>query len=317
MSIKRTLLGTTKNGDEVYASFDSDEQVVDDQKRVVRICIVDPSTQEPKEEVDVYTSAESVLFQDGLNLVDELDELLSYTNLKPVPANIGGIEKGRIFNKTNWKVLFNELLYPYVTPSILSFKASKSPDSYYELGTNIAPITFSVSVEAGSEDIVSVVLEQDGNIVYTYKIGANGGSDSINFTNDIVTETRFKIIVRDAKDIRLYSNYLEYRFRDPVFVGVIDDGATITEALVKSLSKYVTASQIAHTMNPKSQRMIIVYPNTYVPKSIIDKNGFEIIKSFSNTGTIAISRVDGTVEQYSYMMTEPTDQTNFKITIKP
>lgn len=318
MNMKRTLLGNDQDGNQIYAMFDADKAAANDQMRKVRICIIDKTTQEPREEVDVYTSADSVLFADGLNLIEELDGLLTYTNLKPVTANIGGIQKGKVFNKANWKDVFNELLYPYVAPTIASFGQSKNPNSYYETGTNISPITFSTTINVGSDDIKSVILEQDGNPVYTFKtLTPNGGSESINFTNDIKTETKFRIIVQDAKDKKYYSSYANYRFRDPVFVGVIDTGVEITETLVKSLSKYVTTGQIVHTMNPKSQRMIIVYPKTYVPKSIIDKNGFEIIKSFNTQGNVSIVKANGVVEQYTYIVTDPTDQSNFKITIKP
>ena len=316
--MKRTLLGNDQDGNQIYAMFDADETSTSNQLRKVRICIIDKATQEPREEVDVYTSADSVLFADGLDLVEELNELLTYTNLKPVTANIGGIQKGKVFNKANWKDIFNELLYPYVAPTIASFGQSKNPNSYYETGTNISPITFSTTINVGSEDIKGVILEQDGNPVYTFKtLIPNGGSESINFTNDIKTETKFRIVVQDTDNKKYYSQYVDYRFRDPVFVGVVDAGVEITETLVKSLSKYVTTRQIVHTMNPKSQRMIIVYTKSYVPESIIDKNGFEIIRSFNTNGNVSIVKANGVVEQYTYIMTDPTDQSNFKITIKP
>ncbi|RKZ88577.1 MAG: hypothetical protein DRQ39_02215 [Gammaproteobacteria bacterium] len=48
----------------------------------------------------------------------------SYTNLVPVPEDLGGVEQGDTFNNQTFSQMFDKLLYPYQYPSFTSFYIS-------------------------------------------------------------------------------------------------------------------------------------------------------------------------------------------------
>lgn len=316
---KSTLLGQTQSGNDVRVYVDDDTSTISTGLKKVRIVIIDKDTQLAIEQVDVYSSADAIVFDDGLYLPDKLKELLSYTNTNPVTADIGGIQKGTVFNKVDWKDILNNLTHPYVAPTIVSFTSNKSADLFYEDGTNLAPITFEVTVSKGSSNFKSIVLEQDGQSVYTCrKIDLSiGGSESITYTNDLLEETSFRIKITDNDGKVYYSDELLYRFKDPIYVGVIDNLANLDSSYIKdNFEKILTDTSIEISLSPSSQRMIIIYPDDYIPYSILDPNKLQIFKSFYEKGNVDMNMANKSTKSYSYIATDLTTQTDFKLIIE-
>ncbi|MBR1987801.1 MAG: hypothetical protein IKA36_02050 [Clostridia bacterium] len=320
MSEQNILLGSTGDGNEIYATTISEPVVYANTSEVlrkVRISIVDKASNATIEEVDVYTSADAITFQNGLTLPEELDTRLQYSNMRPVPQTIGGIDKGSNFVNMKLQDLITQLLYPYVKPTFVSFTQSKSPSSYYEKGTDIAPITFTVNVEVGSENINIVGLEKDGNKIGAFEniATASGGIDSVE-VDSVMEECTFRAYVTDAKGNTYTSNTATYRFIDPIYIGVVDESVTITENIVKGFQKFLTTSSAIASLNPQEHCMVIAYPSTFKPTSIKDPNGFEIISSFTELGNTKMYRADNTEVTYTWMKSDPTTQNGFKITVK-
>lgn len=311
------LLGSVGENNVVLMTDNSEDS---NQLRKVRICIIDASTQTISEEVDVYTTADAVYFENGLTLPEQLEDLLSYNNTTPVTADVGGIKKGTKFIGVNWKEIMNKLLYPYQPPTIDSFTYDKDPSLFYEKGTDISPITFNVAISKGSHSIESVFLIKDGLNIHQFNIGSDGGTDSVSISTRIDTETTFKICITDLNGVKTYSDEAVYKFRDPIYVGLGSTDAQITENSIKAMTKIITDKSITDgvivTLNPSDQCMIIAYPSSYIPYSVKDLNGLEIINSFADKGSIATTMEDGTYIVYNWMKTDPTTQSDFKINIK-
>lgn len=318
MSEQNILLGSVgENKNLVLMANTSDDS---NQLRKVRICIIDTSTQTIKEEVDVYTSADAIYFDNGLTLPEQLEDLLSYNNMNPVPVTVGGIEKGTKFIGVNWKDIMNKLLYPYQAPTINSFEQDKDPSLFYEKGTDIAPITFNVSVSKGSHSIESVSLIKDGLNIHQFNIGSDGGSDSVSISTKIDVESTFKICIADSNGVKTYSNEFIYRFRDPIYIGLGSLDIQITENSIKAMTKIITDESVENgvtiTLNPSDQCIIIAYPSSYIPYSIKDQNGLEIINSFAEKGSVTTAMEDGTYIVYNWIKSDTTTQSNFKLNIK-
>lgn len=60
----------------------------------------------------------------------------SYTNLNPVPINLGGVLLGTTFNNITYKQLFDQLFYPYLSPTFNNFYIS-GQTTVLEVGNSI------------------------------------------------------------------------------------------------------------------------------------------------------------------------------------
>lgn len=285
--------------------------------RKIRINILDKDTGEAIEEVDVYTSAESVLFKDGRYLPEELIYITSYTNYVKTPSAIGGIAEGTSFTSVQFKDLITQLLYPY-TPPVFTF-SSTIGSRYYEMGIDISPITFMTNISKKSNDISSVELWRGMSKYGSFKnFPATGGTGSYNYTEKLDSSSSFQLKVNDGYGIYT-SDPITVIFNTPIYYGSANN---VDETILKLMNKYIEYDNINDiefngTVSPDEKCIVFAYksyPGDGETIHVYDTNGMDITRSFESEKTQVL--IGTSMVNYTCWKSNVTKQSDFKITIK-
>lgn len=105
-----------------------------------------------------------------------------YTLGTPSTANIGGIEKGSTFSNATFQSILDELLLPYVEPSLVSFSATPST---YQFGQISPSLDLNYTFNVGSSTF-SVINFISPNLPISADIGP--------FTNNTYSGSRSSIV---------------------------------------------------------------------------------------------------------------------------
>ena len=237
-------------------------------------------------------------------------------------SSLGGIPAGADLNGLSIQQVLTQLLYPYVKPTVSASITYSPSKSVYEFGDTISVTQISTRITKKSENIASINFYQNNSLIHTITENcSNGGSFSFDFVSPVniassISNSYFKVIVSDSTSM-VTANTNAFTFVYPYYYGVINDDATITEALIKGLTKQVvTKSNKTYTYNPNFQRMVIAYPKSYgVLKSILDPNGFEQMASFTMR-ELNIVCADSTTQTYYVYYNNSSTNTNFNMTFK-
>lgn len=202
----------------------------------------------------------------------------------------------------------------YVAPKV-TVSATKSA-GYFELGTTVA-LTVNANVTEHSKDITKLAILKGSTEVATDTSGAT----QLSFDDSITTDTTYKATATDGETNSTSTNMLSYRFVNPVYWGsVAADVDAITEEIITGFAsvsggkvigaKASKASQLSHTYNLNSQKMVIATPTvtpTWAITAIYDPNGFDITSSFTHS-TVTVNGV-----AYNVYVSNATSQTNFVV----
>lgn len=237
-------------------------------------------------------------------------------------SSLGGIPAGADLNGLSIQQVLTQLLYPYIKPNISASLTYSPSKSIYEYGDTILITKINANVTKKSENIASVTFYQNGSVINTILENcANGGSFSYTFSSPVnitsnISNSYFKVVASDSTS-DVTANTSSFTFVYPYYYGVINDNATITESLIKSLTKQVVAKgNKTYTYNPNFQKMVIAYPKAYgALKSILDPNGFEQMASFTMQ-ELNIVCADSTTQAYYVYYNGSSTNTNFNMTFK-
>lgn len=288
--------------------------------RIVRINILDEQG-EAIEEVDSYTSSNAVLFDDGKNLTEKIENATEYTNTRKSTIAVGGLAPGTTFTEKQFNEIFTDMLYPYVPPEVgMTTTLSK----YYELGTTVSVLPFVLNVVKRSENISKASLYKDNIFVADFKnLPIDGGSDSYNYNIGINSSTTFSARVIDEKNTVTKSGDISFIFNNPIYAGVVASVAELTNVSIKSGVKYfdydnINAIDISPILSPNEQCFFFAY-KSYTGESesvtIYDGNGLNITPSFEPS-TLLITNANGDSVLYTCWVSNVTTQNNFKLSIK-
>lgn len=87
----------------------------------------------------------------------------TYTNLTPVPKDIGGITKGETFNGLTYQEMFDKLLYPYIEWNFGTFSITAAAGTY-EYGTSKTVSAWKIDATSGTKAITSLTFtDSEGN----------------------------------------------------------------------------------------------------------------------------------------------------------
>lgn len=301
--------------DKIVLAVNNDNYSV---RRKVRVNIMDAQTGAAIEEVDVLTSADSILFDDNTTLPEKLEYIIRYSDTNPSTATIGGIQKGTEYTDTPMQEIINQLLHPYVKPVIV-LNATRN-DQYYEYGVSIAPVQFTANVIKESNPITSVELWRDTSSYGNFQIGADGGIASLIYNQPIISTTTFTTKVKDDTDAIYSSAAINYIFNRPIYYGVASTGE-VTEAMIKGLGdkfiRFPTPNNIDFTgsFSPSNKCFMFAY-QSYIGDSevvkILDANKMNITNSFER-GKLNILDATNTMVSYTWLRSNVTTQTNFEL----
>ncbi len=288
--------------------------------RIVRINILDEQG-EAIEEVDSYTSSNAVLFDDGKNLAEKIEDVTEYTNTKKSTIAVGGLAAGTSFTEKQFTEILTDMLYPYVPPEV---HMTTTLSKYYELGTTISVIPFALEVVKRSDNISKASLYKDNVFVADFKnLPIDGGSDSYNYNIGINSSTTFSARVIDEKNTITKSEDIIFIFNNPIYAGVITSVAELTDLTIKSGAKYleynnINAIDISPILSPNNQCLFFAYKSyTGDPElvEVYDNNGLNITSSFESS-TLLVTNVRGDSILYTCWVSNATTQNNFKLSIK-
>lgn len=286
--------------------------------RIVRINILDEQTGEAIEEVNVMTHADSVYFQDGLTLPEELEFLHQFTNNTPTTTTVGGVEKGTMFDRMTFKEIFQKLFYPYVKPNV-SISLSTGI-RYFEFGNDISPIIVTATVEKTYADIVNVAMMMNGTRVGWFdSVSPSGGTFTYIISSSIVNDADLYVIVSDGTST-VESPHIKLAFNRPVYTGAVKATDTINNAIISALTKHIDYADendvsITHRYTIDEKCFLFAYMNQYADKEevvIRDKNGYDITNSFTS-GYVDVTDIAGSLIRYKYWKSNLTTQNAFDV----
>lgn len=133
---------------------------------------------------------------------------------------------------------------------------------------------------------------------------------SYTYPYNISSDMTFTLATRDSKS--LFNKSINFEFVYPVYIGALPSNISSPDhTQIGSLNKRILKpSSMEFDFTIDNMRMAIVAPKSWIIKSIIDANGFDITSSFKQN-TLVMLCLDGTLQEYKAYVSEPTTQTNF------
>ena len=291
---------------------------------VVRVQLLNSETGVPISDVDVLTNSTCV----------------SYTNSKKTIDSYRGIEKGSTFNDTPVSEILDNILYPYVAPTIAKLSGNttglldgvdEDTTIYTEACVTVNGFTLNTEIMAGSvEEITFTLKTYDAD---TSKVDEQqsavvvipGQSYLLSFEiPQFVTDRSFEVVVDDGTSV-IQSPMITYNFVYPVYTGfctdeMITDGSLIVTDTAnnvfnemvringKMITKYVGApcNHKAHTVSDPLYSDTELYPFILFPnelnklRSIRETNDIDITGSFIYNSDLRITTVTGTDTDCQY-----------------
>lgn len=237
---------------------------------------VDISNLVTKQEIkNYYTKAEI----DKLNKGEVL-----FTDPRQVPTTIGGITKGRTFDKVPLVEVTRDLLYPYQDPSIASFSTTKTSLTIGE--TLTSPITVSWNI-TNTQNVKqgSIELKLDNKKINTDSLGFSATNKTFVITPITLNNKGSKQLVlslrnTNGKEITKTVNITWY---NTIIYGTIDK-IEITSDDVQLLTKLNANSIGRRYAFPANGYKWFLIPNSWTATNFIDSDTqFEVPMREENT----------------------------------
>lgn len=275
-----------------------------------RAQLLDSSTGDVISDVDIITSADSVL----------------YENDNPIIDDFRGIKKNDSFsNNTTVKDIIDNILYPDINPIINYIQIG---DIIYKkdsiiLNESLKPVpsfTLLLNINTGSSSTLTFTINchnlLTGEIKSTDKTVNVSKGSNYQFMADIdqiTIDTNVQILISDGSNI-VESPIITYKFQYPIFIGCIDYNELLgDDKFINNESTSVYFNTLIRNKSPllekkisdiKNQKGIIIsdilysnrelypvilFPNTWnKPISITDSNNNDITSAFDYSANIMI-----------------------------
>lgn len=240
---------------------------------------------------------------------DKIDKKTTYTNPTPTPNAVGGIKAGSTFNNKEVVDIINDLLYPFVKPSVSI--SSVQSGGIFELGTSVKITTLNYSVSKNSADTLNGLkahftggISETINVVSGDFTSNPSGTKTLDYT--ITSETSLSCSLsysygtQSVSDEHL-SNLISWSFVNPMFNGVSASATADVKTLTKQIRRKGNQT-LTFALN--QEYIYYAYPKSYgTLKSIKDQSGFENINGFTLT-TEKLAVASGSVDYYVYRLTD-------------
>ena len=250
-----------------------------------------------------------------------------YTNVTPMPEQVGGYEIGTTFALQNYYQMWDGLLYPYQYPAFSSFTMS-GYSSILECGIYITggvhTFTWGTSNPSNITSNSIDIIDQTTTTILATGL-ADDGTENVDI-GSAITETLhntphvWRIDALNSK-AETFSRTLTTRWYSPTYWGSGAPGLTVTQIQELSGKALYAKAERTISYSPVVQVFYYAYPSSFGPlTSILDANGFETIgdwtlrlESFTNHSPY----YEGVATNYNvYEFNNLTTQTNFNNTFK-
>lgn len=238
------------------------------------------------------------------NLISDFanEQDITFTKTLGTTQALGGIAKGTNLSGKTSKEILDLLLFPYVAFSVSM--STTAAGGTKEVGTSYTVSTATVYITMGSATISSIIIKRGSTVLLTKTSGIVAGSNTITLpTAQTVDESvTFSCTVTDSEGTSKSANATAFTFVYPYYYGAINNGVTLTEALVKGLTKSVSNKGTKTvTINMSQQKALFAYPKSYgTISTILDANGFNVTDTFVRN---ELAMYDTTY--YVYVLSQP------------
>ena len=183
----------------------------------------------------------------------------------------------------------------YVAPQITSFVAVPTGGLFEKGETITAPtFTWAYNKDIKTQTLTDIVLTDNTDRTAT-------------FGNNITTNKTFTLSASDGENTVTKS--ISYKFVDPTYVGVVDNGNVDETNIVANCEKLIRENTtLTKKVSPVFQT--VVFATTGTLKSIINQNNYEVLSSFTKS-TVSIGGVN-----YNVYALEDVNVNNFAYTFK-
>lgn len=288
----KAILGEDGKPEVQAVLVSSDPQTrADGTRRIIRVNIVDSETAQSTEEVDVYTVADAIYTNEktGETILDYIDFRLKYTNIAPMPIDIGGYERGTTFVNVDLKDIIDGLLYPN-KGSNLKLSVNKDLDTLYERGVGIQPVVFTLEIQKTSSDPKQAQLMRNGVSVADFtNLPSGDGTVTLSYNGAVNDSYEYTTLVTDYSGNKSESNAIQFKFVDPMYAGVMNaDAMSVTDAdVTNNFTKYLFEDDASgdikmHIANCSDKKVAFMVKNTITVNKIMDSNRLDITHLFTD-----------------------------------
>lgn len=230
----------------------------------------------------------------------------------PVPATIGGIQKGTTFKDMPLVDVILNLLYPYAAPEI---KLTINQANLIESGLSLNGTVCTIKVKKAMYPIQKILLYKNDMLLQTWNsIPESDFATYLTFlfSDDqaITQQTTYKLAVEDKKQITYASLAIDFEL--PVYTGscaTLNPTAVEIGQAAKSIKR---KANLSCTYTTNNSRMMLIYPRSWGALSYIkDVNQFDITNTF--TQQIIQHTTQAGSQQYYCYVSNLTTVTNFKV----
>lgn len=215
---------------------------------------------------------------------------IEFTNLLPVPETIGGIEAGTTFSSVPIVNVLNDLLYPYIEPTVDFFITAISlsyPSSIYNNSSNdvyiewnaLSSIYYTYDINRYTTAITAILAYPGGSNNQPTLTRLSGTSSMFN----PVVSSSFAIQVSDGINDPISTANVSFIY--PFFWGVTTSNINFTSVGATSLlNKLVRPkSNITLTLSGDKSHIYFMCPTTYgnLAEIVDDSIGWNFISSFT------------------------------------
>lgn len=229
----------------------------------------------------------------------------------PLPATIGGLQKGTVLKNAPIQEVLMQLLYPYTSPLI---NLTTNQPNLNESGLTLTNTTFVAKLTRRMHPILSAKLSKNGKLLQEWSsILSDFETPATLIYSDnvpLITNTLYELEVQDEKQIT--KSTLAINFELPVFIGICSGATPGTSEIGNATKSIRSKMSFSHLFTTNNARMMFIYPASWgVLTSIKDVNLFDITNSFTRS-EISYATGAGINTYYAYVSNLTTVK-NFKV----
>lgn len=292
----------------------------------VRVQLLNPATGEVISDVDVLSSASCI----------------GYVNSMQTIRDFNGIPKGTTFNDVPVQKVLDDILYPYIPPTVNYINGNTSGLEgnivqdivlYKEKSITVDAFTMNIEILAGSEKELVFTLkifDEDTSSITQEQVIAMATPGSVYLASfeleEFVNNRSYQIIVNDGTSI-VESPIITYKFIYPVYIGfctdefLTDTGLIDTEkandyfnALIRQNGSFISKSigalnnykaiTVSNPLyaNTEMYPFILFHNSLNKPAAIRDTNNVDITGSFIYNSDLRITINLDPVEDGQYTL---------------
>lgn len=293
---------------------------IKNKRNVTEVNTIIKQKQEDGTFISLYpvTKMENVKDAEGKNLNETLEgkaEKVHYHEYEsdvPSTVAVGGIEKGFVSEGMSLEELVFKMLHQYVAPGA---SISGTPNGgTYEVGAVIPTVKITGTGRREADKIQRVRIFKNNAVVHTLdNTDVTGNVTTIYTEENLNANATYKVDVYDGTNT-VNSGSIGFTFVRPMYIGSVPaDAAVPTEDQIKEMTKKVVSkSNQSQSYTVDNRRFCIACPPGWEIKTILDPNSFDITGSFAKQ-TLAVTCLDGTLQNYNVYVSAPTSQTNFTV----